>query len=77
MVPLPQFDGVAPSPISTPLLSTPSLNNNASLITPAEREKYANIFKVHQPVNGVLDANTAKSVFLKSKLPMDTLSQIW
>ncbi|KAI7893017.1 uncharacterized protein EV154DRAFT_440444 [Mucor mucedo] len=77
VVPLPQFDGVAPSPISTPLLSAPSLNNNASLITAAEREKYANIFKVHQPVNGVLDANTAKSVFLKSKLPMDTLSQIW
>jgi hypothetical protein len=49
----------------------------AQPITHAEREKYANIFKVHQPVNGVLDANTAKSVFLKSKLPMDTLSQIW
>ncbi|KAG2235262.1 hypothetical protein INT48_004729, partial [Thamnidium elegans] len=74
-VPLPQFDGVAPSPISTPLLSAPSINS--SIITAAEREKYANIFKVHQPVNGVLDANTARNVFLKSKLPMDTLGQIW
>lgn len=79
MVPLPQFDGVAPSPI---ISNTPSLSNTNTLaatapITQAEREKYANIFKVHQPVNGVLDANTAKSVFLKSKLPMDTLSQIW
>jgi epidermal growth factor receptor substrate 15 len=80
VVPLPQFDGVAPSPIisnNTPLLSTPSISSNASSITNAECEKYANIFKVHQPINGVLDANTAKSVFLKSKLPMDTLSQIW
>ncbi|RCI03792.1 hypothetical protein CU098_008867 [Rhizopus stolonifer] len=75
-VPLPQFDGaniVAPSPIVP--------NNSASLanalITDAEREKYANIFQVHQPVNGVLDAETAKNVFLKSKLPMDILSQIW
>ncbi|CAO3614590.1 unnamed protein product [Mucor hiemalis] len=77
VVPLPQFDGVAPSPIISN--NTPSISNasTATLITNAEREKYANIFKVHQPVNGVLDANTAKSVFLKSKLPMDTLSQIW
>lgn len=76
-VPLPQFDGIAPSPIISN--NTPSISNasTATLITNAEREKYSNIFKVHQPVNGVLDANTAKSVFLKSKLPMDTLSQIW
>lgn len=79
VVPLPQFDGVAPSPIISN--NTPSISNASSpagtIITAAEREKYANIFKIHQPVNGVLDANTAKSVFLKSKLPMDTLSQIW
>jgi epidermal growth factor receptor substrate 15 len=82
VVPLPQFDDVVvPSPVSTPLLSTPSINSQSTgataPITNAEREKYSNIFKVHQPVNGVLDANTARSVFLKSKLPMDTLSQIW
>lgn len=81
VVPLPQFDAVAPSPVTTPLLSndTPSLADAAAAqpITTAEREKYSNIFRVHQPINGVLDANTAKSVFLKSKLPMDTLSQIW
>ncbi|KAI8354042.1 hypothetical protein BD560DRAFT_484518 [Blakeslea trispora] len=78
-VPPPQFDGatiVAPSPI----VSNTTINNNNSAKTPiteVEREKYANIFRVHQPVNGVLDAETAKNVFLKSKLPMDTLSQIW
>lgn len=85
VVPLPQFDGaVAPSPLvshaSTPL-ATPSTGAATAAasapITSAEREKYANIFKVHQPVNGVLDANTARNVFIKSKLSMETLSQIW
>jgi hypothetical protein len=71
-VPLPQFDGVvAPSPMIT---------NNSLYdvpITPADREKYGSIFRVHQPINGIMDAETARSVFLKSKLPMDTLGQIW
>lgn len=61
---------VAPSPMI-------SNKTNDIPITSAEREKYANIFKVHQPVNGIMDAETARNVFLKSKLPVDTLSQIW
>ncbi|KAG0738893.1 hypothetical protein G6F62_004705 [Rhizopus arrhizus] len=70
-VPLAQFDGVvAPSPMI-------SNKTNDIPITSAEREKYANIFKAHQPVNGIMDAETARNVFLKSKLPVDTLSQIW
>ncbi|KAI9244241.1 hypothetical protein BY458DRAFT_447881 [Sporodiniella umbellata] len=69
-VPLPQFDGVvAPSPMITKSDSIP--------ITAAEREKYSNIFRVHQPTNGAMDAETARNVFLKSKLPTDTLGQIW
>ncbi|KAI8638865.1 hypothetical protein BD408DRAFT_422384 [Parasitella parasitica] len=71
VVPLPQFDvAVVPSPV-VPNASA------ATPITPAEREKYAGIFKVHQPANGVLDGDTAREVFIKSKLPMETLSQIW
>ncbi|KAG1088272.1 hypothetical protein G6F42_020329 [Rhizopus arrhizus] len=82
VVPLPQFDGaVAPSPIvshiSTPSAAAATAAAASTPITSAEREKYANIFKVHQPVNGVLDANTARNVFIKSKLSMETLSQIW
>lgn len=72
-MPLPQFEGVniiAPSPVVA--------NTAAEApITAAEREKYLNIFKVHQPVNGILDGNTAKNVFVKSKLPIETLGQIW
>ncbi|CEP14105.1 hypothetical protein [Parasitella parasitica] len=75
-VPLPQFDAaVAPSPIVSNATTTTAAA--AAPITRAEREKYANIFKVHQPANGVLDGNTARDVFIKSKLPMETLSQIW
>lgn len=79
---MPQFDGaVAPSPIvsntNTPLITATSSAAASEPISNAEREKYANIFKVHQPVNGVLDANTARNVFIKSKLSMETLSQIW
>lgn len=70
-VPLPQFDGVAASPA---IVHAPSPASTP--ITPAEREKYATIFKVHQ-TNGTIDADSAKTVFLKSKLPMETLSQIW
>lgn len=82
---MPQFDGaVAPSPIvsnaNTPSITTtatPPSSTASEPISNVEREKYANIFKVHQPVNGVLDANTARNVFIKSKLSMETLSQIW
>jgi hypothetical protein len=70
-VPLPQFDGVAASPA---IVHAPSPASTP--ITQAEREKYATIFKVHQ-TNGTIDADSAKTVFLKSKLPMETLSQIW
>ena len=76
-VPLPQFDGVAPSPVLSN--NTPSLANTTShdIITEDERKKYINIFTVHRPHNGVLDAKSAKGLFLKSKLPVDTLSHIW
>ncbi|KAI7906003.1 uncharacterized protein BX663DRAFT_428252 [Cokeromyces recurvatus] len=81
VVPFPQFEGVNVVVSSPSVFNTPLLNSSTSLtnspITKAEREKYISIFKVHQPVNGVLDANTAKSIFLKSNLSMETLSQIW
>ncbi|KAI9478327.1 MAG: hypothetical protein EXX96DRAFT_570431 [Benjaminiella poitrasii] len=82
VVPFPQFEGVdviAPSPNisnNTPLSNTPT-PLAGPLITDLEREKYISIFNAHQPNNGVLDANTAKNIFLKSKLSMESLSQIW
>ncbi|KAI8986422.1 hypothetical protein BDB01DRAFT_849478 [Pilobolus umbonatus] len=79
VVPFPQFDGTPTVAQSPAIMSTPSIQSNTvnAPITPAECEKYSNIFKIHQPTRGVLDADTAKRVFLKSKLPLDVLSQIW
>ncbi|KAI8393623.1 uncharacterized protein BYT42DRAFT_13414 [Radiomyces spectabilis] len=77
-VPLPQFEGFKPDIVASPHRNDSQTSNTAAtIIQPAEREKYASIFNVHHPVDGVLDAEKAKSIFLKSKLPTDTLGQIW
>ncbi|KAI9031588.1 hypothetical protein CLU79DRAFT_802150 [Phycomyces nitens] len=81
VVPLPRFKGI-PSPESPVMTRAspaqpPQTLSPAEVITPVEREKYGSIFRAHHPNNGVLDADTAKSIFLKSQLPAETLGQIW
>ncbi|CAG8514655.1 13869_t:CDS:2, partial [Dentiscutata heterogama] len=50
----------------------------ANFVIPNEdRERYKQIFVNINPDNGVLDGEKAKQFFLKSKLPIDKLSQIW
>lgn len=75
MVPLPQFEGVKINLDSSQTAST--AGDPATTITPAEREKYLSIFRIHQPVDGIMDGEKAKTIFLKSKLPAETLAQIW
>ena len=75
---MPQFKGMSLDTVSSPRpQAPPTAGAAATMITAAEREKYAAIFRAQQPKNGVLDANAAKSVFLKSRLPNDTLAEIW
>lgn len=50
--------------------SDPTISEN-------DRTKYANMFMAVGPVGGLLDGDKAREVFLKSKLPVDKLSQIW
>ncbi|KAI9492390.1 hypothetical protein BDB00DRAFT_828801 [Zychaea mexicana] len=69
-VPLPQFEGFNPDATTSP-------NSRNDIISPAEREKYLGIFRAHQPVQGVLDAEKVKNIFDKSKLPNEYLAQIW
>ncbi|KAI7859767.1 hypothetical protein BDC45DRAFT_587054 [Circinella umbellata] len=71
VVPLPQFEGFNPDATSPP----ENLGNE--VITPSEREKYLGIFRAHQPVQGVLDAEKVRNIFNKSKLPNEYLAQIW
>ncbi|KAI8141926.1 hypothetical protein BJV82DRAFT_670019 [Fennellomyces sp. T-0311] len=73
-VPLPQFEGLQ---VTSPSIQAPTDDGPGMKITAAEREKYSSIFRVHQPVDGVLDAANAKNIFMKSKLPTETLGQIW
>ncbi|KAG0037382.1 hypothetical protein BGZ82_002624 [Podila clonocystis] len=77
--PLPHFDGITPaktgdSPVtassSTPAGSEPNVTND-------DRAKYGSMFLACGPVNGLLDGDKAREVFLKSKLPVEKLSQIW
>ncbi|KAI9323174.1 hypothetical protein BX666DRAFT_1884006, partial [Dichotomocladium elegans] len=75
-VPLPQFEAIKPEAPKSPAITTPIIDP-ASTITPTEREKYYSIFRIHQPAGGVLDAENAKSIFRKSRLPTETLGKIW
>ncbi|KAG0179521.1 hypothetical protein DFQ29_001997 [Apophysomyces sp. BC1021] len=72
-VPLPQFEGIRLDAAS------PAIQRNAAAdaIKPAEREKYMAIFRAHHPVNGTIEGDTARNIFLKSKLPAKTLGEIW
>ncbi|KAK3835615.1 MAG: hypothetical protein J3R72DRAFT_451249 [Linnemannia gamsii] len=82
--PLPHFEGITPaksadSPLSgssnTPVVSHST--GSEPTITEGDRTKYASMFMACGPVNGLLDGDSARGVFLKSKLPVDKLSQIW
>ncbi|KAF9919991.1 hypothetical protein FBU30_010287 [Linnemannia zychae] len=82
--PLPHFEGITPARSSdSPLVGasqTPVASHSTGsvpTITEADRTKYAGLFMSCGPVNGLLDGDKAREVFLKSKLPVDKLSQIW
>ncbi|CAG8776654.1 2268_t:CDS:2, partial [Acaulospora morrowiae] len=69
-VPLPRFEGVYNK------VNTQS-SNPALLITNEERERNKRIFNNLKPTNGLLDGESAKTVFQRSNLPLETLGQIW
>lgn len=46
-------------------------------ILPEDRARFARIFAMSGPRNGLLSGEQAKEIFLKSKLPYDTLGNIW
>ncbi|KAL8293725.1 hypothetical protein RQP46_000426 [Phenoliferia psychrophenolica] len=90
--PLPRFDGfavpahllppqgIAPprSPIQPQGTGSSATSGNAgNTITPDEKIKYAKLFAAAHPVNGLIDGDTARTIFIKSKLPFDTLGKIW
>jgi hypothetical protein len=70
-VKLPTFDGLSIK------IGQDKVDTSKVIIQPSEREKFIRIFHASHPENGTLDAEKAKRVFSRSKLPVDTLAHIW
>ncbi|KAF9228776.1 hypothetical protein BS17DRAFT_691519 [Gyrodon lividus] len=47
------------------------------VLTPQDKAKFNKLFQTCNPVNGLLSGEKAREIFVKSKLPVDKLSQIW
>ncbi|KAJ1980104.1 hypothetical protein H4R35_001245 [Dimargaris xerosporica] len=82
---LPTFSGVAMESVSAaetpPARSAspmPALGaTGGEVLSDKERAKYARLFHNCQPKEGLLDGDKARQVFMKSKLPVETLGRIW
>jgi epidermal growth factor receptor substrate 15 len=86
--PLPEFDGrarpdttvIAPSsPIAAPAPrqgDAGSPGSRVPTLSPADRQRFVSLFEKSAP-GGVLDGEQARSIFLKARLPNETLGQIW
>ncbi|KAF9792085.1 hypothetical protein BJ322DRAFT_10672 [Thelephora terrestris] len=57
--------------------SPPPVVSSVPPLTPQDKAKFMKIFYGCNPVNGILKGEKASEVFVKSKLPVDKLSQIW
>ncbi|KAG0307759.1 hypothetical protein BGZ98_009892 [Dissophora globulifera] len=80
--PLPHFEGVTSAKSSdSPALGlspiTAQTTGPEPPLTSEDKTKYSSMFMACGPVSGLLDGDKAREVFLKSKLPVDKLSQIW
>jgi hypothetical protein len=50
---------------------------STSAISPQEKKKYQSIYKSQHPTSNGIPAETARNLFVKSRLPNDQLIQIW
>ncbi|KAL5511429.1 hypothetical protein ACEPAH_4645 [Sanghuangporus vaninii] len=77
--PLAHIEGVSPKPSILPSSppKSPPLTALHPPLTPEDKTKFLRLFLGCGPVNGLLSGDKARDVFVKSKLPFETLSQIW
>lgn len=76
----PTYEGVsygAPAASAPSGAPQPSHGASSSLISPEDKARFARIFAMVGPTNGVLSGQHAKDVFMKSKLPYAKLGEIW
>ncbi|KAJ1982992.1 hypothetical protein H4R34_001534 [Dimargaris verticillata] len=82
---LPTFSGIAmdssgatetsPARSASPM---PALGvTSGEVLSDKERAKYTRLFHNCQPRDGLLDGDKARQVFMKSKLPVETLGRVW
>ncbi|KAI0818801.1 hypothetical protein BC629DRAFT_1588129 [Irpex lacteus] len=63
---------------SSSAFPSPTLQSaNLPPLTPEDRQKFMKIFNNSQPVDGLINGLQARQLFMKSRLPTETLSQIW
>ena len=77
--PFPVFEGIQlpTPPPPPPAPSTPIPSNRVPPLGPAERERYRNMFANTSAKDGLLDGEQARTIFLRARLPNETLGQIW
>lgn len=74
--PLPVLDGIAPP---TPPQKDPALFPKSAFppVIPAEVRDYSNIFQTGGPIEGCLEGEKVRDIYLKSNLAYRDLSSIW
>ena len=77
--PFPVFDGIQlpTSPAQQQAPSAPVPSARVPPLGPAERERYRNMFANTGARDGLLDGEQARTIFLRARLPNETLGQIW
>ncbi|KAF4604063.1 hypothetical protein EYR40_001246 [Pleurotus pulmonarius] len=75
--PLASIEGVALVPNSTGSSLPRSPAPGIPQLTPQDKAKYDSLFQRSGPVNGLLSADKARDIFVKSNLSNDQLLQIW
>ncbi|KAF7311665.1 hypothetical protein MKEN_01070100 [Mycena kentingensis (nom. inval.)] len=78
--PLPNITGITPiaaQGTGSSASRTKSPSPSLPPFTPQDKAKFQNMFIKSGPVDGLLSSEKAQEIFLKSKLPTETLGQIW
>lgn len=60
-----------------PATLTGSSIGSINVISAEDKAKYARLFSNAGPVDGLLDGDKARDMFIKSRLPFEKLGQIW
>ncbi|KAF9921572.1 hypothetical protein FBU30_008364 [Linnemannia zychae] len=74
--PLPYFEGITPYKAGTSSLSFSRMFVNQN-ISNEDKLRHLSLFRALEPTNGLLDGEKAREAFLKSRLSVEKLSQIW